>query len=127
MEKAVSLPFNIVSSVTLTGNTIFTSSVSGVQYRDSVAYGLTWTNAHAVSGSASIDLSLDYNPSIPQGGGTQRNGNWASMVSYSIGSGTVQPLIFNLAQVACPWSRVNLAIASGSATFNVFVMAKSWG
>lgn len=123
MLKEVSPAYTLISSVTLSATT-YISSASGVQYKDSVAYQVWWSNL--VSGTINVDCSADYNPGLQQTG--QYNpGGWTTITNQTIGSGTSQPVFFNLNQIAAPWTRLSIVVSSGTGTFSSTFFAKSLG
>lgn len=123
MLKEISPAYHIVSSTTLS-NTTFSCSASGVQFKDSIAYQVNWTGLPTAL--VSVDGSVDFNPGLPQTG--QFNaGNWCTITSQTIASGTAQPILFNLTQIAAPWTRLTMTVSSGTSTFSAYFMAKSLG
>lgn len=123
MLKEISPAFNIVSSVTLSATT-YTSSASAFHYKDSLSYQVTWSGL--VVGTININGSIDYNPGYPQTGQSNA-GNWTTITDQTIGSGTAQPVLFNLNQIACPYTQIQFVITSGTGTFNTWLFAKSLG
>ncbi len=125
MVKEVSPPFLIVSSVSVSGATTFTSSASGVIYRDSIGYQVNWSGTPI--GTFQINGSLDYNPGTPQSNGALNAGSWVTITSQAVGSGTSQPVLFNLNQLAAPWTQFQFVSSTSSGTLAVYVTAKSLG
>lgn len=126
MLKEISEPFLLISSTAISGTTSTTSAASSVKYKDSVGYQVNLTGA--VAGTISINGSIDYNPGAPQSGGTYNAGNWVTITSQTVGSGTTQPYLFNLNQLAVPWTQLQY-VGSSSATgsMSVYFTAKSLG
>lgn len=126
MLKEISEPFLIIPSSAISGSTNITSSASSVKYKDSVGYQVNFTGA--VAGTLRVNGSIDYNPGAPQSGGAFNAGNWVTITSQTVGSGSTQPYLFNLNQLAVPWTQLQF-VGSSSATgsMSVYFTAKSLG
>ncbi len=125
MVKEASLPFQIASLIPTSGTAVFTSSASSVIYRDSVGYQVNVIGN--TSGTLNINGSIDYNPGAPQSAGTANAGNWTTITSTTIGSGSLYPNLFNLNQLAMAWTQLQYTSVSGSGTLSVWTSAKSLG
>lgn len=125
MVKEVSSPFLIIGSLSVSAANTYTSSASSILYRDSVCYQV---NAAGVpTGSLNINGSADYNPGTPQSTGTLNAGNWTTITTQAIGSGTSYPVLFNLNQLAMPWTQFQFVSSTNTGTISVYVSAKSLG
>lgn len=125
MLKEISEPYQIISSFTASGTTTTISSASSVKYKDSVAYQVNWSGAP--QGTVSILGSVDYNPGLPQSAGGARSGNWTTITSQAVGSGVSQPILFNLNQLAFPWTQVQYTSSTATGVMSVWFAAKSLG
>lgn len=124
MDKAASLPFKLTDQVSVSGT--YTSSVSGIIYRDSVGYQVN-LNSGAPTGYVQIDVCSDYNPGLPQSGpGSLNNGTWTTVASVSVTS-TSFPVTFQLNQLASAFSRLQMVTSSGTAVITTYFTAKSLG
>lgn len=124
MLKEVSPPYLVFSSISVTAAT-YTSSATGIQYKDSVGYQFAWTGL--ITATVNINGSIDFNPGQPQSSGAVNPGAWTTITSATIGSGTLQPLLFNLNQLAMPWTQIQCVTSSGTGIISAYVTAKSLG
>lgn len=134
MRKEVSAPYQIFTNQTMSGTTVITSSVTGILYRDSVGIQLQWSGVP--QGTFEVQGSIDYNQGIPQSAGTQNAGNWVSLpltfnsvtsTAITVGSGTTQPILVNLNQLAFPSIRTIYTNSTSSGVLNGYLSAKSLG
>lgn len=79
------------------------------------------------TGVVYINGSVDYNPGQPQSAGTLNAGSWVTITSQTIGSGTAMPLLFNLNQLAMPWTQLVFTSSTSSGTISAYFTAKSLG
>lgn len=126
MLKEISEPFLIIPSIAVSGATNRTSSASSVKYKDTVGYQVNFTGSPV--GTLYVNGSIDYNPGAPQSGGTYNVGNWVTITSQTVGSGTSQPYLFNLNQLAVPWTQLQfIGSSSAAGSMSVYFTAKSLG
>lgn len=130
MLKNIAQPFAILSSVSISAPITVSSSVSAIKYLDSLSVQFNW--AGNWTGNFSIDGSLDFAYGTPQTGpGATNAGNWTSLTlspsNTTIGSGSVQPILVNLNQLAFPYMRVTFTNSSGTGAISAFIMGKSLG
>lgn len=127
--KMVSPPFNICASVSMTGTLAYTSSVTGILYRDSISYQFAWTGTP--SGNFDIQGSIDYNPGLPESAGSLNAGTWTSVpltpVATITGSGGAVNVLANLLDLGYPYSRFVYTNSTGSGVLGCWVAAKSFG
>lgn len=128
-NKAVSLPFSLCSSVSMTGTTVFISSVSNIIYRDSIAYQAAWTGMP--TGAFDAQGSIDFNPGLPESGGSSNNGTWTSIpispAFNATGSGGATFGLINLSQLGFSYTRLQYTNSTGSGALGVWVSGKSFG
>lgn len=128
-NKAVSLPFQLCSSISMTGTVAFTSSVSSIIYRDSVAYQAAWTGIP--TGSFDVQGSIDFNPGLPESGGSSNNGTWTSIsispAFNATGSGGASFGLINLSQLGFAYTRLVYTNSTGSGFLGLWVAGKSFG
>jgi len=122
--KEVSPPFQVVASASVSGLNTFTSSVSGVLYKDVIVYSTVYTGVP--TGYIEVQASVDYNQGIPQSAGGQNNGSWVTIASVSVGSGTPQPIVFNLRQLGLPYTRMQFVSNTSSGVIGTHFTAKSF-
>lgn len=130
--KLVISPTIVLGSTSVSGSgTAFitvTSSISAVLYRDTVSYQANISGNP--SGYFQANASLDYNPGNPQGplqGGVQSAGNWASLGSFSILTGSPSPVLLTYQQVGAPWIQFQFVCSTGSGVIDMRVAGKSLG
>ena len=124
-DKGITPSFNILGSTTCVGGTTYVSSITGIMYRDSIGYQVNGVGA--LTGTINIDTSFDYNPGTPQGGGVVSPGNWTTIVGQAVSSGTLFPVVFNLNQIAGPYTRLSFVSSTSSGTIAAWVACKSLG
>lgn len=123
--KEISEPYLVINSASFSGTQSVTSSASNIKYKDSISYQVNFTTG--LNGTVFINGSLDYNPGLPQSGGAFNAGNWTTITSQTVGSGTLNPILFNLNQLAMPWTQVQFTNTTASGTISCYFGAKSLG
>lgn len=127
--KMVSPPFQLCASVSMTGTDVFTSSVTGILYRDVISYQFSWTGIP--SGNFDIQGSNDYNPGLPESAGSLNNGTWTSIpltpVLTLTGSGGASNAVGNVYNSGWAHSRFAYTNSTGSGVFGAWVVSKSFG
>jgi hypothetical protein len=130
--KNVSLPFQFYSQLQITGTAqVSTSSASSILYKDNI--GLQYAFTGNAQGQLDIQVSNDYNPGLPESGGTLNQGTWISLTQTApntlpatIGSGT-SAVFINLNQICSSYVRTVWTNSSGSGTITGTFTAKSLG
>lgn len=128
MIKNVMLPYKLISSASMTGVTVYTSSASNIMYYDNVAVQLQWTGNP--TGVFQVQNSLDYNPGQPQSKGEVQAGTWVPItlnpvpaaVTTATSSWTIQ-----LDDLPFPWVRVLYTNSTGSGVLTGYISGKSKG
>lgn len=127
--KMVSLPFNICASVSMSGTSVYTSSVTGILYRDSISYQFAWTGTP--SGNFDIQGSNDFNPGLPESAGSLNQGTWTSIpltpVLTITGSGGASNAMANLYNLGFAYSKFVYTNSTGSGFLGTWLAAKSFG
>lgn len=127
--KAVSPPFNLCSSVTMTGAVSFISSVTSILYRDTISYQCSWTGIP--TGAFDVQGSIDYNPGKPDSAGTLNAGTWTSIpispAFNATGSGGASFGLINLYSLGFAYTRIVYTNSTGSGVLGVWTSGKSWG
>lgn len=128
--KNINEPHYVFSSVSIGAQVTVSSSVTAIKYLDSLSVQFNW--AGNWTGNFSIDGSLDFAYGTPQTGpGGANAGNWTSLTlnpsTTTIGSGSVQPILVNMNQLAFPYMRVTYTNSSGTGSITALVMGKSLG
>jgi hypothetical protein len=123
--KEVLPPFLVLSSTSVSGTTVYVSSISAVLYKDTIVYQSNISGSP--QGTMEALVSLDYNPGTPQSGGTSILGNWASIGSVSIVSTTTSPVVLQYQQVGAPWIKFQFTSTTASGVIDVRVSGKSLG
>ena len=95
-----------------------TSSVTNIQYLDSIGIQLQWTGSPV--GSLAIQLSADYAQDAQ--GNVTNSGNWTTMQSISTTGGS--PVYVDITETSSPFIRVVYTKTSGTGTLNGFITAK---
>lgn len=119
--------FNIFSSVSVSGAVTFTSSTTGILYRDDVGYQVNFTGSP--QGVLQINASNDYNPQQPQTANPQNSsasGNWATLTSVSMAN-VVSPVLFNLQQLPFAFIQCQFISSTASGVITGWVSTKSVG
>lgn len=127
--KQVSPPFQLCASASMSGTNIYISSVTGILYRDSVAYQMTWTGIP--TGTFDVQGSVDYNAGLPQSAGDLNNGTWTSVAltpaPTATGSGGASNILINMNQLSFPYVRIQYTNSTGSGVMAIYTTAKSLG
>lgn len=130
-QKDVGLVYqNIVAGV-MTGTNTITSKATNVIYKDTIGIELEWTGTP--TGTFQFQGSLDYNPGLPQTGGTANAGNWVNIpVVDAAGnpiaaSGTAGNALIKLDEAEYPWVQVVYTNSSGAGVLNGYIITKSLG
>jgi len=127
--KLSSPPFQIAASVSMSGTTVFTSSVTGILYRDSLCYQFAWSGIP--TGAFDIQGSVDYNQGLPQSGNNVNQGTWTSIAltpaPNATGSGGAVNILINMSQLSFPFTRVQYTNSTGSGFLGIWTSAKSFG
>jgi hypothetical protein len=107
----------LINAQTMTGN--LTSTPFNVQDLDNVALQLNFTGTP--TGTFSVEVSLDYDPSVAS------SGNWValSLSSTPAASGSANQILLDLSSLGAPWVRVKYTFSSGTGTLNVYAFGKS--
>lgn len=128
-SKQASLPFQVCASISMSGTNTFISSVTSIIYRDSVAYQAAWTGIP--TGSFDAQGSIDFNPGLPESGGSQNNGTWTSIpitpAFNATGSGGASFGLINMSQLGFAYTRMQYTNSTGSGFLAVWVSGKSFG
>lgn len=107
----------IVTAGDMSGN--LTSKVTNIQGLDNI--GIQWNVATGTpSGTVSVQVSIDHNEA-PAAAVT---GNWVTLSSQVITSGSPSPIIFNLQGLATMWIRTIYTASGGTGTGNAFICGK---
>lgn len=113
----------------MTGTVAYTSSVTGILYRDSISYQFAWTGTP--SGNFDVQGSIDYNPGLPESAGSLNAGTWTSVplipVATITGSGGAVNVLANLLDLGYPYSRFVYTNSTGSGVLGCWIAAKSFG
>lgn len=125
--KTVINPTLVLSSTSVSNGVTVTGSISAVLYKDTISYQANISGNP--SGYFQANVSLDYNPGTPQtqGGGAKSAGNWASIGSFSILTGSPSPVILRYQQVGEPWIQFQFVCSTGSGVIDMRVAGKSLG
>ena len=123
--KTVINPTLVLSSTSVSSGVTVTGSISAVLYKDTISYQANISGNP--SGYFQANVSLDYNPGVPQSqsGGGKSAGNWASIGSYSIVNGAPNPVILRYNQVGEPWIQFQFVCSTGSGVVDMRVSGKS--
>lgn len=128
-SKEASLPFNICASVSMSGTTVFTSSVTSIIYRDSISYQFAWSGIP--TGAFDVQGSIDYSPGLPQSVGPLNAGTWTSIpISPSFnatGSGGASFGLVNMSQLGFAYTRFQYTNSTGSGFLGCWTSGKSFG
>lgn len=129
--KNVSIPFTLLNAVAVTGSNVLTSSVSSILYKDNI--GLQYAFGGNATGTVDVQVSNDYNPGLPESGGTVNAGTWTSLVQtapntlpLTVSSGVTSAAI-NISQSCFAWLRTQYTNSSGTGTLTYVFAAKSLG
>lgn len=131
MLKEISPVYQTFTNAAMSGTAVIVSSISAIQYKDSISFQMQWTGTP--SGSFAVQGSLDYNPGNPQTGGPANTGTWTSVNALDVNGnapnalGAAGQILFNMNQLAFPWVRMQYTNISGTGTLNGYFMAKSLG
>lgn len=129
MLKNVALPFRIFNLIPISGTTQVTSSVSTIQYHDSVALQFSWTGLP--QGSFDVQGSIDYNQGFPQSAGQSNTGTWTSIplspAATITGSGGASNILVNMNQLAFSSLRTVYTNSTSSGVLTGWLTAKSLG
>ena len=129
--KLSSPPFQVAASISMSGTSVFISSVTGILYRDSLCYQFAWTGIP--TGAFDIQGSVDYNAGLPQSGFPVNGGGgtWTSITlspaPTSNGSGGATNILINMSQLSFPYIRAQYTNSTGSGFLGVWTSAKSFG
>lgn len=117
----------LLNNQTMTGTNTLTSAQTNIKYKDSVGIQLQWTGTP--SGTFQVQGSLDYNPGLPQSGGTANAGTWTNItLSPTPGaSGSAGQILINMNQLGFPWIQVTYTNISGTGVLTGYIMTKSLG
>lgn len=124
--KITAPPFNIFNNIL--GSATFTSSATSILYKDTVGYQVNFTGVSA--GTLQINGSNDYNPNLPQSAdpfNASQSGTWVTLASTSIGTGTPNPIFFNMNQLGMAWIQCQYIASSGTGTLSGWIVGKSLG
>ncbi len=126
-HKLVSPPFKLCSSASMSGVTVFISSVTSILYRDSLAYQCAWSGNP--TGTFDVQGSVDFNLGLPESGGGLNAGTWTSItLSATVSAaGTPSTALINLSQLAFPYIRLQYTNSTGSGSLGVSTSGKSYG
>ena len=116
------LPFQVFSSITMSGTTQVISSVSTIKYVDNVSIGLQWLGTP--QGTFDVQGSVDYNEGTPQSGGGADSGTWTTFTTTTVGSGT-NHLLYDLNQLSFPFIRTVYTNSTASGVLNGHIAGKS--
>lgn len=113
----------------MSGTTAYTSSVTSIVYRDSIAYQFAWTGVP--TGAFDVQGSIDYNPGLPQSAGQQNQGTWTSIpispAFNATGSGGSSFGLVNMSQLGFTYTRFVYTNSTGSGVLAAWTSAKSFG
>jgi hypothetical protein len=113
----------------MSGTNVYTSSVTGILYRDSISYQFAWTGTP--SGNFDVQGSIDYNAGLPESAGSLNAGTWTSIpltpVATITGSGGASNVLANLFDLAFPYTRFQYTNSTGSGVLGSWVSGKSFG
>lgn len=119
--------FNIFNNITVNGSGTFTSSVSGLMYRDYVGYQVNFTGSP--QGTLQFNGSNDYNPQAPQSANPQNssaNGNWFTFASVSMAN-IVSPYGLNIQIFPFAFVQCQFIASSATGTLTGWISTKSLG
>lgn len=127
--KHASPPFQLCASVSMSGTTAYTSSVTSIIYRDSISYQAAWTGIP--TGTFDVQGSIDYNPGLPESAGPTNAGTWDSIPltpsPAATGSGGANHVLMNLNQLGFAYTKVVYTNSTGSGVMALWTSAKSLG
>lgn len=128
-SKEASLPFQLCSSISMSGTIAYTSSVTSIAYRDSIAYQFAWSGIP--TGSFDVQGSIDFNLGLPQSGGQANQGTWTSIpitpAFNATGSGGANYGLVNMSQLGFTYTRFVYTNSTGSGFLASWTAAKSFG
>lgn len=123
--KNVNLPFQVTASASMSGTTVYVSSVTNVMYHDSVAVQYNWTGNP--TGTFQIEGSVDYNPGLPQTG-AMNAGKWNALsLSPTPTTTSSTSYLVNMNQLSFSWLRTVYTNSTGSGVLAIWVCGKSLG
>lgn len=132
MSHKQSSNFNIFTTILVSGSAsigqaTFTSSATGVNYRDNIGYQINFTGSP--QGTLQFNGSNDYNPALPQSAttlGYSVNGNWFTFASVSMAS-IVSPYALNINQFPFQFIQCQVLSGTSSAVMTGWISTKSIG
>ena len=125
MGKIASV-FNIFSNISV-GSATFTSSSTGVIYRDNIGYQVNYTGSP--QGVLQFNGSNDFNPQLPESGnpqGSSQNGNWFTFASVSMAN-IVSPYALNIDQFPFAFVQCQFVASTAAGTITGWISTKSIG
>lgn len=100
-----------------------TSPITGIQFMDNIGIQVNVLSG-TPTGTLSVQVSGDHAASLPSGV-TTTAGNWITLTTGAITSGSPAQTFFNLNLLAAPFVRVIYTASSGSGTCDIFIVGKS--
>ena len=113
--------YKVISAGDMSGNLV--SKVTDVQFMDNIGFQVNILSGTA-TGTFSVDVSADYAISLPTETVTN-TGNWTSLTTATITSGSPTQTFFNLDCISAPFIRVSYTAGTGSGTCDVIIVGKS--
>lgn len=98
-----------------------TSPVTNIQFLDLIGLELDVTGTP--SGTIAVQVSASY--SQDNNGNVLNAGQWTTLTSQTITSGSPTTTYIDIIPTSAPWIRLTYTASSGSGTLNAFVTGKS--
>lgn len=123
--------FQIFNGAVMTGTTVLTSAPSNISLKDDIMYQLQWSGSPV--GTFAVEISLDYNPGLPQSAGAMNPGQWNTVPAVDslgnppVAAGSAGLLNIGIMQAEAPWIRIQYTNASGVGALTGYVVGKSVG
>lgn len=107
----------------MTGTSVITSAVTGIQYLDNIGIQLNWTGTP--NGGAVVQVSADY--ARDSLGNVTNAGNWntLSVSANAAPAGSASSFYYDITQVSAPWIRLVYTNTSSTGTLNAFICGKA--
>jgi hypothetical protein len=117
--------FNSRGDVIPTGNMAdtVTSLVTCIQFLDNIGIQINIDSGTA-DGTFEVQVSADYQTLGPTND-VINTGNWITLTSATVTSGSPNPIYFNLDQISAPFIQLVYVPTSGSGTFDAYIVGKS--
>ena len=120
-----------LANQTMAGVGVLSSPISNILYKDNICYQVQWTGNPV--GIFTVQVSVDYNPGLPQSYGGEDNGMWVTVPAVDnfgnppAAAGGPGVVNINITQIGAPYIQILYTNTSGAGTLSGYVFGKALG